>query len=164
MVLGESFHRSSLALLCPGYWFGKPAIQPRVSEGLAGGEARRRVPVQTLLYEVSKGGVLAALECSTPILATWRASHLATARAGPRQHSGSGGQSVCTAVPRVALGVDEVFCSFGLLQDLLRWHPQQLHDTGQLVALIFAGEQGVASQQLGQNATKAPHVNRKAVT
>ena len=64
----------------------------------------------------------------------------------------------------MALGVDEVLCPFGLLQDLLWRHAQQLHDTGQLVALILTREQGVTSQQLSQYAAEAPHVNRKAIT
>lgn len=64
----------------------------------------------------------------------------------------------------MALGVDEVLCPFGLLQNLLWRHAQQLHDAGQLVALVLSGEQGVAGQQLGQYAAEAPHIDRKAVT
>lgn len=132
-------------------------------EGLGRRETRRWVPVQTLLYEVSKGGVLAALECSAPLLAARGTPHLAAARAGPREHGGPCGQGVGAAVARVALGVDEVLGPFGLLQDLLRRHAQQFHDAGQLVALVLAREQRVAGQQLGQYAAEAPHVDREAV-
>lgn len=63
----------------------------------------------------------------------------------------------------MALGVDEVLCPFGLLQDFLWRHAQQLHDAGQLVALILTREQRVAGQQLSQYAAEAPHVNGKTV-
>lgn len=80
MVLGEPFNRRTpLALLSPRKRFGKTAIQPGVSEGLARREAGSGVPVQTLLYEVSKGGVLAAFERDAPILAGRRTSQLAAA-------------------------------------------------------------------------------------
>lgn len=132
-------------------------------EGLAGGETRQWIPVQTLLYEVSKSGVLAALERSAPLLAARGTSHLAAAGAGPRQHGGPRGQGVGSTVAWVALGVDEVLCPFGLFQHFLWRHAQQLHDTGQLVALVLAGEQRVPGQQLGQYAAKTPHVDRKAI-
>lgn len=63
----------------------------------------------------------------------------------------------------MALGIDEVLGSFGLLQDLLGGHTEQLHDAGQLVPFVLAGKQRVARQQLGQYAAEAPHVNGEAV-
>lgn len=164
VVLGQPLHPGPGALVDPGVvGFGEAPEQPRVPEGLAGGEARRRVPVQALLDEVSKGGVLAALQRRTPLLAAGRAPQLATARAGPGQQGGAGGQSGDATVARVALGVDEALDALGVLQDLLRRHAQQLHDAGQLVGLVLAGEQRVAGQQLGQDAAEAPHVDGETV-
>lgn len=160
MLFWQPLHSGSLALLDPREGLGQPAVQPGVPEGLAGCEARQGVPVQTLLYEVRKSGVLAAFQCSAPLFAPWGAPHLATSGAGPCQHSGPGGQSIGPTVAWVALGVDEVLCPFGLLQNLLWRHAQQLHDTGKLVPLVLPGKQGVARQQLGQDTSKAPHVNR----
>ena len=63
------------------------------------------------------------------------------------------------AVARVALGAKKHFSSFGLL-DEPRWrHAQQLNHAGQLVRLVFAGQERVSEMELSQDAPQRPHID-----
>ena len=48
--------------------------------------------------------------------------------------------------------------------DELVWRPaEHFHDTSQLLDLVLAGEERIAGVEFGEDATQAPHVNRRAV-
>ena len=63
----------------------------------------------------------------------------------------------------LTFGADEIFGPFALVQKLLWWHAKELDDAGELVALVLSGQEGVAGQELGQDAAQAPHVDGHAV-
>ena len=42
-------------------------------------------------------------------------------------------------------------------------HPENLHDAGKLLHLVLPREERVARVELGEDAPKAPHVNRHCV-
>lgn len=43
------------------------------------------------------------------------------------------------------------------------WQAQHFHDTGQLILLVLAGEDGVPRMQFGENAAQTPHINGHVV-
>ena len=63
----------------------------------------------------------------------------------------------------LAHGIKEQFLPAALLNQVLLWRPEDFHDTCKLFLFIFAREDRIACQKLGQNTTQTPHVNRKPI-
>lgn len=49
------------------------------------------------------------------------------------------------------------------VNEVLVWGPQYLHNTRQLLLLVFTGEDGEASEQFGKDATQTPHINAHVI-
>ncbi len=134
-----------------------------MAQGLAGRHAVRRVPLETTLHEVEEQRVVAALQRRHQVLGRRRAAVLAPPGAAALQRDAAVPRRRRRTVARVALGADEVPRALRHVQQLLRRHPIDLYDTGQLVPFVLAWEQRVPGEQLGQNAAQAPHVDGHAV-
>ena len=150
-------------LLLPWAPGGKPTPQPAVPQGLRRGHPDGGVPLQTPLEEVEQEGVIAALEGLAQLLAPGRSPYLTPLGASrpvldrPIRIGGNG------AVPRVVAGAEEGAGALAGVQELLRRHAQDLHGAGQLVRLVFPGKERVTGEELGQDASEAPHVDGHAV-
>ena len=141
------------------------APQPAVAEGHGRGHALLRVPLQAPPHEVHEVRVPPALEGDEQLLGAGRPPGLAPPRLTRAHADGAVGVDGDPAVAREALdgGVEEVLGALARLDELGRRHAPELHDAGQLVALVLARQQGKARHQLGQDAAQAPHVDGHAV-
>ena len=63
----------------------------------------------------------------------------------------------------LAEGVEEEFLADRLLDEVFFGRAEDFHDAGELLLLVFAGEDGVAGEELGEDATETPHVDGEAV-
>jgi len=70
-----------------------------------------------------------------------------------RVHHGSG----CAVV------VEEESLSGATIDEVLIWGPQDLHDTRQLLLLVFAREDRESCIELGEDATQTPHVDSHVI-
>lgn len=66
--------------------------------------------------------------------------------------------------PGLANRIKEQLFASALLDQMLIWRPEDLHDASKLFLFILTRENRVASPELGQNAAKRPHINSKAIT
>ena len=64
----------------------------------------------------------------------------------------------------LAHGIKEQFLPAALLNQVLLWRPEDFHDTCKLFLFIFAREDRIACQKLGQNTAQTPHVDRKTIS
>ena len=64
-------------------------------------------------------------------------------------------------ITRVSGGAHEMLGSLATVDQWLRWQAEQLHDARNLVALVTTNEQWRAVGELGQSASKAPHIDRQ---
>lgn len=61
-------------------------------------------------------------------------------------------------VAPVRVLLEELASLVRLVENVLRWHPQHLHDLVDLVCLVRAGEERLAGMHLHQYAAERPHV------
>ena len=55
--------------------------------------------------------------------------------------------------------IEEEFPARAPLDDLSGWWTKDLHDAGKLFLFVFSRKDGVSGVELGQDASKAPHVD-----
>ena len=113
-----------------------------MQDGLVGLQAALRIPAQAARDEVEED-VVVALEHLRERLG---------ARAAALAFAGDDGA-------RLAEGVEEELLARRLLDQVLVRRAEDLHDAGQLLLLVLAREDGVARQQLGEDAAQRPHVD-----
>ena len=105
-----------------------------------------RIPLQTARDEIQKHLVIALQDLPQRLRA--RAPTLALARDDG---------------PGFAERVEKELLARRLLDQVLVRRAEDLHDAGQLLLLVLAGEDGVARQELGEDAAQRPHVDGQAV-
>jgi len=63
----------------------------------------------------------------------------------------------------LAHGVEEQLLAGALFNKMLFWRAKDFHDASELFLLVLPGEDWDSSVKLGQDAAKAPHIDRHAV-
>jgi len=122
------------------------------------------VQIQAALKEVDEGAVLTVPQgVGREILGSRRPAVLSPPGPSPGHLDRPVLPGTERAVARVSLRADELSGPLGRLQQLGRRHAEDLNNTGELIGLVLAGKERMASQKLRQDASEAPHVNRHAV-
>lgn len=137
----------------------QPSPHPGVPQRLSRLHTLFRVPLQTAADEVEEERVVAVLQRRLELPRAGRAAVLAAPRGAAGQRDRAVGHGHRLRVSRVALRADEVLGTFAGVDHVFGRHTQQLDDAGELVALVLAGQQWKAGEQLAQNAPQTPHVD-----
>jgi len=136
-----------------------PPFQPVVPD-----RVRRRHPVVRIHFEAApeevdedgiRGGLLgaAAAERRHEVARHGRATEPTAFRVAARDEAGAAVVDRLDAVARHAAARDELAFAFARRQVLLARHTEHLEDAGDLVELVFAGEQREPGQQLHHDTT-----------
>lgn len=105
-----------------------------------------RIPYKAPRNEVNKVIVLAPQNLGKRFCAWSSTTTL-------RVHHGSG----------CAIVIEEESLSGATIDEVLIWGPQNLHDTRQLLLLIFTRKDRESRIELGEDATQTPHVNSHVI-
>ena len=132
------------------------APEPGMSERSVGAEPGPGLPVQTLSDEVHHQQVRVppheAAQHHGDVTGGGRASPLLRGRVARQQVAGT------------ARGHgEEPRAPGGIHHEAGRRHPKHLNHKSHLIILVVSGEEGVAQDELGEDAAQAPHVNLDSI-